>query len=61
VSFIGPNESAMFAMGDKIESKKIAMAAGVNVIPGFKGVVENAEHAIKIGSPLFCLFMVLVC
>ena len=39
----------MFAMGDKIESKKIAKAAKVHTIPGFNGVVENADHAVQIG------------
>ena len=50
VAFIGPKESSMAAMGDKIESKKIAKAAGVNIIPGYNGVVEDAKHAIKIGE-----------
>ena len=50
IMFIGPNPRAIEAMGDKIESKKIAQAAGVNTIPGFNGVVENAEHAVDIAS-----------
>ena len=33
--FIGPDSHAIHAMGDKIESKKLAIAAGVNTIPGF--------------------------
>ncbi|KAJ3332907.1 hypothetical protein HDU76_012644 [Blyttiomyces sp. JEL0837] len=52
VTFIGPNEHAMFAMGDKIESKKIAKAAGVSTIPGFNGVVENADHAVQIANQI---------
>ena len=55
VSFIGPSVSAMAQMGDKIESKKIAMEAGVHTIPGFNGVVEDENHAIKIGKYLFFL------
>ncbi|KAI8998070.1 carbamoyl-phosphate synthase L chain, ATP binding domain-containing protein [Gaertneriomyces semiglobifer] len=47
-TFIGPNESAMAAMGDKIQSKIIASEAKVNTIPGFNGVVKDAEHAVEI-------------
>ena len=32
--FIGPSETAITAMGDKITSKQIAMEAGVSTIPG---------------------------
>jgi propionyl-CoA carboxylase alpha chain len=42
----------MFAMGDKIESKKIAKAANVHTIPGFNGVVENIDHALKIANDI---------
>ena len=37
IAFIGPPPNAIAAMGDKIESKKLAKAAGVNVVPGFPG------------------------
>lgn len=37
-------------MGDKIESKLIAKAAGVHTIPGFDGVVPDAEAAVKISE-----------
>ena len=40
VAFIGPNAAAMQAMGDKIQSKLIGKKAGVNIIPGFQGVVK---------------------
>lgn len=46
----GPGSDAMTKMGDKIESKKIAKAAGVNVIPGFLGEVHNDEEVLKIGN-----------
>ena len=38
IAFIGPPVNAIAAMGDKIESKKLAKEAGVNVVPGFVGV-----------------------
>uniref|UniRef100_A0A7N8Y222 Propionyl-CoA carboxylase alpha chain, mitochondrial n=1 Tax=Mastacembelus armatus TaxID=205130 RepID=A0A7N8Y222_9TELE len=50
VTFIGPDTHAIQAMGDKIESKLIAKAAKVNVIPGFDGVVKTAEEAVKIAQ-----------
>ena len=50
VAFIGPPVRAIEAMGDKIESKKLAAEAGVNTVPGFLGVVDSPEHAIEIAS-----------
>lgn len=52
VTFIGPSFESIHLMGDKIESKKIAKAAGVNIIPGFEGVVINAEMAKKIANEI---------
>ncbi len=48
IVFIGPRPKAIEAMGDKIASKKLAMAAGVSTVPGFMGVIEDADHAVKI-------------
>ncbi|UYV79646.1 PCCA [Cordylochernes scorpioides] len=52
ISFIGPNARAIHAMGDKIESKRIAKEAGVNVIPGFDGVVQSPEECVKIAQSI---------
>jgi propionyl-CoA carboxylase alpha chain len=56
VAFIGPGPQAMTAMGDKIQSKKIAAKAGVNVIPGHPDAVADAAEAArvarKIGYPV---------
>ncbi len=52
ITFIGPNSEAIAALGDKIESKKLAAAAGVSTVPGFMGVIENPEHAIKIADEI---------
>ena len=41
ITFIGPPNEAIIAMGDKIESKVVAKKAGVNIIPGFNGVVRE--------------------
>jgi len=52
IVFIGPSYDSIHAMGDKIESKKLAASSGVSTIPGYKGVVENVEHAIKIAHEI---------
>src|SRR5204863_2266675 len=52
VTVIGPNVKAIAAMGDKIESKKLALAAKVNTVPGYVGEIEDAEHAKKIAREI---------
>ncbi len=52
IVFIGPEARAIEAMGDKIESKKFANAAKVNTVPGYLGVIEDAEHAVKIAREI---------
>ena len=48
IIFIGPKHYSIAAMGDKIESKKLAGAAGVNCIPGVNDAIETAENAVEI-------------
>jgi propionyl-CoA carboxylase alpha chain len=52
IAFIGPPASAIAAMGDKIESKKLALAAGVNVVPGFVGEIADTESALAISNQI---------
>ena len=52
IAFIGPPINAIAAMGDKIESKKLAKAAGVNVVPGFVGEIADTEHAVRIAAEI---------
>ncbi len=52
IAFIGPPVNAIAAMGDKIESKKLALKAGVNVVPGFVGEIDSTEHAVKISAEI---------
>jgi propionyl-CoA carboxylase alpha chain len=52
VAFIGPNNKAIAAMGDKIESKKLALAAKVNTVPGYVGEIKDADHARKIAAEI---------
>jgi len=50
IAFIGPPPKAIAAMGDKIESKKLAQAAGVSVVPGFIDEIRDTEHAVEIAN-----------
>ena len=52
IVFIGPNAHAIDAMGDKIESKKAAAAAGVSIVPGHMGIIETAEEAAQIAESI---------
>ncbi len=52
IAFIGPPAGAIAAMGDKIESKKLALKAGVNVVPGFVGEIRDTEHAVEIANEI---------
>uniref|UniRef100_A0A8C6ZJV2 Propionyl-CoA carboxylase alpha chain, mitochondrial n=1 Tax=Nothoprocta perdicaria TaxID=30464 RepID=A0A8C6ZJV2_NOTPE len=52
VTFVGPDTHAIQAMGDKIESKLLAKNAKVNTIPGFDGVVKDADEAVRIAREI---------
>jgi propionyl-CoA carboxylase alpha chain len=52
IAFIGPPAAAIAAMGDKIESKKLAKAAGVSVVPGFVGEIVDTDHAARIAAEI---------
>ena len=50
IVFIGPDARAIHAMGDKIESKKLALKAGVSTVPGYLHALKDAEEAVKIAQ-----------
>ena len=50
VAFIGPPKNAIEAMGDKITSKKIAQEADVSTVPGYMGLIADADEAVKISG-----------
>ncbi|MBR9652467.1 acetyl-CoA carboxylase biotin carboxylase subunit [Thalassovita aquimarina] len=52
VAFVGPPVGAIEAMGDKITSKKIAQEAGVSTVPGYMGLIEDADEAVKISNEI---------
>jgi propionyl-CoA carboxylase alpha chain len=52
VVFIGPSPAAIVAMGDKIESKRFAKAAGVSTVPGYDGIIATVEEAETIADSI---------
>src|SRR5215211_1641287 len=50
IVFVGPPAEAIAAMGDKIEARRIAAAAGVPVVPGSDGPVDSASAALAWGA-----------
>lgn len=52
VVFIGPDVHAIHAMGDKIQSKEIAIKAGVNTIPGYQDVLKDEEECVRISNQI---------
>ena len=52
IGWIGPNDGAIQAMGDKISSKELAKNAGVSTIPGHMGLIADTEEALKISNEI---------
>ena len=52
VVFVGPPSPAIEAMGDKITSKKLAQEAGVSTVPGYMGLIADADEAVKISGEI---------
>ncbi|HUM98171.1 MAG TPA: acetyl-CoA carboxylase biotin carboxylase subunit [Chitinophagaceae bacterium] len=56
IKFIGPTPEMINAMGDKITAKETMIKAGVPVVPGGEGLLQNFDHAIglarEIGYPI---------
>lgn len=52
ITFIGPSPEAISKMGDKIQAKKVAKDAGVNVVPGYIGAIKTEKDALKIAAKI---------
>ena len=50
IVFIGPKHESIAAMGDKIASKKLALEAKVNTIPGHNEAIATTDEAVKIAQ-----------
>ncbi len=52
IKFIGPDYESIELMGNKAKAREIMKEAGVPVVPGYEGIVENADHALKIAKEI---------
>ena len=52
ITFIGPDAHAIYAMGDKIQSKKLAREAGVSTVPGHLDVIKDPDEAVRIANDI---------
>ena len=52
VKFIGPKPSCIEKMGDKARAREMMISAGVPVIPGTKGVLQNEQEALKLARKM---------
>ncbi|KEQ22895.1 acetyl-CoA carboxylase biotin carboxylase subunit [Paenibacillus tyrfis] len=52
ITFIGPSPEAISKMGDKAVAKQTMKEAGVPVIPGSDGLVEDMDEAIRMGREI---------
>ncbi len=52
ITFIGPSPEAIMAMGDKSTAKKNMIKAGVPVVPGSPGIVDNEREAQLIADEI---------
>jgi acetyl-CoA carboxylase, biotin carboxylase subunit len=50
ITFIGPSPDAMTRMGDKNEARETMKTAGVPIVPGTDGLIEDVEEAVQIGE-----------
>jgi propionyl-CoA carboxylase alpha chain len=50
IKFIGPKHYSVGKMGDKIESKRLAIEARVNTIPGYNEAISGPDEAVKIAQ-----------
>ncbi len=52
IIFIGPSAEAIRKMGDKIQAKKLAQEAGVNIVPGHIGTIHSLQTALKVANKI---------
>jgi acetyl-CoA carboxylase biotin carboxylase subunit len=52
ITFIGPSPEAMKLLGDKVEARKLAKKAGVDLVPGSDGVVSDEAEGLKIAGEI---------
>jgi len=52
IVFIGPPPEAMRLLGDKVEARKLAKKAGVDLVPGSDGVVADEAEGLRVAGEI---------
>ncbi len=52
IVFVGPPASAIRLMGDKLEAKRLAAAAGVSIVPGHAEAIRDPKLAARIAGEI---------
>jgi len=52
IKFIGPSPESIRMMGDKAQARAVMKAAGVPITPGFDGIIEDEEEAVRIAEQI---------
>jgi len=52
IEFIGPAHESMSKLGDKVEARQMATAAGVSVVPGSDGLIDNPAEAVRTANEI---------
>src|SRR5262249_15271029 len=52
IEFIGPPQEAMRRLGNKNEARKLAQEAGVPVVPGSQGLIEEDAQALRLAHEI---------
>jgi acetyl-CoA carboxylase biotin carboxylase subunit len=52
IRFIGPTPNVIRLMGDKSRARRVMKKAGVPILPGSDGPVDDEEHALKVAREL---------
>ena len=52
IKFIGPDYSSIELMGNKAQARKLMKEAGVPVVPGFEGTIDNEDHGTRIAADI---------
>ncbi len=52
IKFIGPSSTAIRSMGDKAKAREAARKAGVPIVPGSEGLVDNEQEALRVAKKL---------
>lgn len=52
IKFIGPDYESIELMGNKAKAREVMKEAGVPVVPGYEGIIENGNHALSIANEI---------